>query len=409
MFGRAPSEQELWRIKRGAAAESRPSKTSIDEIDARGNWHRVAEDFGGIKAVLAPILEARAAPQGLSREWIREVAVAALSEQRSPWRRGHLVKDIARNLPSGLNLSAAQVAGLTNAAADGLLGLDQVVPVGNSEAAVTQLYTTAEALQEELVVVEWATDAVEPFPGDRSVNQMKQQVAHFAERELSDGQLAAAAVAAGDGQFVPIVGPAGTGKTTALKAAVDSLGSERRAVFGLAPSSVAVQVLADETGCATDNVAKFLLEHTNPNRGPSEQFNLPGGATLLVDEAGMVRTSDWARLCALAETNRWRIVAVGDGFQFSAVGRGGMFEDLTTALPSERVTHLDRVHRFVNQWEADASPKLRKGDPDVIDTYVDHGRILAVPTNSDASAVAVARWDRFEASGETFAVFSGRQ
>jgi len=410
-FGRAPSEQELWRIKREAAAESRPSKTSINEIDARRNWHRVAEDFGGIEAVLAPILEARVAPQTLTRERLREVAeasLAELSEKRSSWRRGHLVTEIARNLPSGLNLSAAQVVGLTNAAADGLLGLDQVVAVGNSEAAVTQLYTTAEALQEELVVIEWATDAVQPFPGDRSVDQMKQQVARFAERELSDGQLAAAAVAAGDGQFVPIVGPAGTGKTTALKAAVDSLGSERRAVFGLAPSSVAAQVLADETGCTTDNVTKFLLEHTNPNREPAQQFRLPVGATLLVDEAGMVRTTDWARLCALAETNRWRIVAVGDGFQFSAVGRGGMFEHLTTALPSERITHIGRVHRFVNQWEADASLKLRKGDTDAIDVYVEHRRILAMSTNSDATAVAVAMWDRFEASGETFAVFSAR-
>lgn len=73
-------------------------------------------------------------------------------------------------------------------------------------------------------------------------------------------------------------------------------------MFGLAPSSVAAQVLGEETGCRADNVTKFLFEHTNPNSGPSEQFRLPAGATLLVDEAGMVRTGDWARLCALAET-----------------------------------------------------------------------------------------------------------
>ena len=48
-------------------------------------------------------------------------------------------------------------------------------------------------------------------PGDRSVDQMKEQVAQFAERELGHGQLASAVVAADDGQFVPIVGPAGTG------------------------------------------------------------------------------------------------------------------------------------------------------------------------------------------------------
>jgi len=117
-------------------------------------------------------------------------------------------------------------------------------------------------------------------------------------------------------------------KTTALKAAVDSLKAEGRTVFGLAPSAVVAQVLGDETGCAADNVTKFLLEHTNPNRPPGERYQLPSGATLLLAEAGMVRTSGWARLCALAETNEWRIVAVGDGFQFSAVGRGGMLSTL---------------------------------------------------------------------------------
>lgn len=100
---------------------------------------------------------------------------------------------------------------------------------------------------------------------------------------------------------------------------------------------------------------------------------------------------------------------MGDGFRFSAVGCGGMFEHLTTALPAERVTHLDRVHRFVNEWEAaDASLKLRKGDPDALEPYLQRRRVIAMPTDNDATHVAVAVWDRYESAGETFAVFSAR-
>jgi len=106
----------------------------------------------------------------------------------------------------------------------------------------------------------------------------------------------------------------------------------------------------------------------------------------------MVSTRQWHQLTKLAEKHGWRIVAVGDGFQFSAVGRGGLFDMLTRTAPDDRVTQLDKVHRFRDEWEAEASLALRHGDADVVDTYLEHGRILHSPTDKTAIAAAVDQW-----------------
>jgi len=116
-----------------------------------------------------------------------------------------------------MDASAAQIVAATNGKADQMLALTGIISVGVAEDTVTQLYTTAAALEEELAVVEWATDAVEPFPGARTAEQMKERVNGFAERELSPGQLQAATVAAGDVGFELVDGPAGTGKNHSVE------------------------------------------------------------------------------------------------------------------------------------------------------------------------------------------------
>jgi ATP-dependent exoDNAse (exonuclease V) alpha subunit len=169
-----------------------------------------------------------------------------------------------------------------------------------------------------------------------------------------------------------IVGPAGTGKTTALAPAVDELQAQGRAVFGVASTAAAAEVLATETAMATDTLDKLLHEHTRPDRPPGPVFNLPEGSTVIVDEAGTVSTPKLAALARLAEERRWRVVLVGDPRQFSAVGRGGMFAHL---IDTYGAIELDQVHRFANRWEREASLRLRNGDPGVLAEYERRGRL----------------------------------
>ena len=63
-------------------------------------------------------------------------------------------------------------------------------------------------------------------------------------------QANAAAAVAGHDRLVLVVGPAGAGKTSALRSAVADLAAQRRPVFGVAPSAKAARVLERDAGCA---------------------------------------------------------------------------------------------------------------------------------------------------------------
>ncbi|QGG96794.1 ATP-dependent DNA helicase [Actinomarinicola tropica] len=106
---------------------------------------------------------------------------------------------------------------------------------------------------------------------------------------------------------------------------------------------------------------------------------------MILDEAGMARTDDFAQLVDLAEQHQWRLVAVGDPAQLPAVGRGGVFAHWCDTLPHHR---LDTPRRFTEPWEADASLALRDGDPTAADTYGEHGRLHSIHPALVAAAIA---------------------
>ena len=111
---------------------------------------------------------------------------------------------------------------------------------------------------------------------------------------------------------------------------------------------------------------------------------------LTVDGDAMVTAQRWTalnRLMQLAREQTWRLVLVGDPHQLQAVGRGGMFAELCSA---GRTIELERIHRFVNPWEAAASLQLRHGDTRSLDTYGAHDRIL--PGNLDQHLETIATY-----------------
>ncbi len=214
--------------------------------------------------------------------------------------------------------------------------------------------------------------------------------------DLTGPQAATAAAVAGDADLVLVVGPAGTGKTTALAPAAEQLRSEGRPVFGVAPSAAAAEVLATETGLGADTIDKLLTEHAL-RRPPDHRYDLPAGATVIVDEAGMVGTGRLDQLAALADNRGWRLALVGDPMQFSAVGRGGMFNHL---VDTHGAIELDQVHRFHNDWERNASLQLRSGDASVADIYDLHGRLHG-GTTSRMDRDALDAWETARQQGET--------
>ena len=262
-----------------------------------------------------------------------------------------------------------------------------------SESAVDRALTTQAILAQEAALLAWA-DRRTLTDGDRHPDSVT-----CSRRPLTPLQATAAEAVACWDDLVLVVGPAGTGKTTALTPAVDQLRADGRAVFGIAPSAAAADVLTLETGVAADTVDKLLIEH-RLSRPPDHRYDLPVGATVIVDEAGMIPTARLAELADLADLHGWRVVLVGDPLQFSAVGRGGMFGLLVDTFDA---IELDRVHRFTHHWERDATLRLRAGDPNIADLYQEQGRLHG-GTPDTIERAAVAAWWSHRQAGETVAL-----
>jgi ATP-dependent exoDNAse (exonuclease V) alpha subunit len=128
-----------------------------------------------------------------------------------------------------------------------------------------------------------------------------------------------------DRLLVAGVGPAGTGKTTAMQLTAAALDLDGRALVALAPSARAAGVLGAEVGVPATTIAKVLHAHdqaVNTGVPVPAAWALRPGDVVLVDEASMV---DQQLAADLLETGVI-VVASGDPGQLHPV-KGQAFFD----------------------------------------------------------------------------------
>lgn len=145
----------------------------------------------------------------------------------------------------------------------------------------------------------------------------------FNARSLNAGQRAVIKhLLTSSDQLMIVRGPAGTGKTRLMKAAVQAIETTSgRIVQTLAPSSEASRgVLRREGFGNADTVAKFLVD--------AEMQKRAAKGTLWVDEAGLMGTKTMASLLDTAGRLGCRVILSGDHLQHKSVERGQPFRRL---------------------------------------------------------------------------------
>jgi DNA transposition AAA+ family ATPase len=400
--GRDPSRWERAALTREAAEDTRVAKTHTSSADLAAVWRTEAAALGWTRERVVAGTRAAALTPAVAKGVTFPDVIELCSTKGSSWTRADVLQAICDLAPPVSRLSGPEWATAIERACDrviaGCVNVDPPEgrgPVRASDGrsvwlAPTEPHLTHEGVlaQEERIVLFAAEAHDAPARPSATV-----------EREGLDVlQADAAAAVAGHDGLVLVVGPAGTGKTTALRHAVADLARQGRPVFGVAPTAKAAKVLRDETAMPADTVAKLL--HEWRTGAPHDAYRLPARSTLVVDEAGMVGTGALADLVHLAVSQQWRLVLVGDPRQLQAVGRGGMFAELCR---TGRTHELATIHRFRHRWEQAASLQLRAANPDALDAYIRHGRVTA-GTVDGLVAEAARGWLAHTAAGQHVAV-----
>lgn len=154
--------------------------------------------------------------------------------------------------------------------------------------------------------------------------------AHLADEQRD---LVRRVTTSGDGTGL-VVGPAGTGKTTALEAAARSWEAAGHQVVGASVNGAAAERLGRAAGIESRTVASLLhhLDHEAPGAG----VPVAGEDTVVVlDEASTLGNRDLDRLMAHLEARGATLRLVGDPAQHTAVGAGGAFRHLVESHPAD--------------------------------------------------------------------------
>ncbi|MFC9553648.1 MobF family relaxase [Rhodococcus sp. NPDC056960] len=218
-------------------------------------------------------------------------------------------------------------------------------------------------------------------------------------RTLNAGQRALAEHFVGSGALLAVgIGPAGTGKTTAMKAVTDTWQKLGHQVLALAPSAVAAETLGEEIGVHAHTLATLtypwrgvLGDH--PGSLPSS-IEITPGTMLLVDEASLASTKDLAALTDIARARGAIVRLLGDPAQLDAVETGGALRLLAEETKAPELTDVVRFGDDLEQ--ADNSLHVRAGNPESLELFDDRGWIhsgTAAEMKTQAATAYIADTD----------------
>jgi len=399
--GRAPSKKIRMQLAQQATLDTRSKKQHVSLPDRMHAWRAQTptryhiEDF----APAAPVAQA------LDVEALAHATIAGLEKRRSTWTKRHVQAEAARQIA----LASQGTAGTPDT-------IKQVARAVMAHPSVVRLATPAPALATRLADSEgvsvyerpdtWtytsttmvdleadlleATERTAPAPATRtSVERVAESLASAGRALGEDQRRMVEHLALGDKAVMSAVGPAGAGKTTAMKALSDAARADGRTVVGVAPSAVAARALADSIDVPAMTAHRWL------RRRGWEKLN--AGDMLIIDEAAMVDAHTLHDVVMHAVEAGASVRMVGDPHQLGAVEASGAFRLIHEATAG---VELETVWRFIDPDEAAASLILRANDKgvDPFAWYVDNGRIKG-GTDEEITAEAFAAWQRDQDAG----------
>lgn len=219
---------------------------------------------------------------------------------------------------------------------------------------------------------------------------------------LSNEQKAAVQGLIKDDNFGILIGKAGAGKTTTMKAVAEIYKKSGARVIGMSLSAVASENLEKDTDIESATIAsweykwsiyerareEFLSFNSIVTEGVFKQLDwfgdlkryessqLKAGDIIIVDEAGMVGTKEWKTILKNAQKFGAKVIAVGDDNQFKPISSGDCFKQFQK---QNNAFELNEIRRQKEDWQKQASVEFSKLNVGTaLEMYDRHGKIHEV-------------------------------
>ena len=318
--------EEAWKMTREAK--------EVRELDGlREEWRDRARRIGAEKVPPGKAVRTLSpdARKGIARDSLK-FAVEHHTERESSGKEGELIRT-AREAGRGKMTCRDLEKAVEDAMVSGEL-------IRQKESGTKQaLVTSRDALEREKRILRMEKagrqnvgPCLSPLQAERRIRDL--------EREggiLNDEQKAALRMMlTTDHRFTGINGYAGTGKTTLLKPAVESLQAAGFLVLGLGPQHSAVHALNDAGILSARTLQSWLSDR---NAGGL----LTGKTVVVIDEAGLSNARDLEAAMSRIERSGARAVFVGDVKQYESVEAGPAFRMLQkSGMETVTVTKMQR-------------------------------------------------------------------
>ncbi|AUX79335.1 Ti-type conjugative transfer relaxase TraA [Sinorhizobium fredii] len=203
---------------------------------------------------------------------------------------------------------------------------------------------------------------------------------------LSVEQKTAIEHVAGPARIAAIVGRAGAGKTTMMKAAREAWELAGYRVVGGALAGKAAEGLEKEAGIESRTLASWEL------RWKRGQGTLDPKTVFVIDEAGMVASKQMAGFVEAVVRAGAKLVLVGDPDQLQPIEAGAAFRAIADRIG---YAELETIYRQREDWMRAASLDLARGHVGAALTcYRAHDRLHGSMLKAEAVEQLIADWNR---------------
>ncbi|MEP0232710.1 Ti-type conjugative transfer relaxase TraA [Roseibium sp.] len=260
------------------------------------------------------------------------------------------------------------------------LAVEVIDPVTGEQ--VPAKFTSREMLRLEAEMGRRADDLVSATSHGVDVRSRAEILSRV--QQLSDEQRVAIERITGGERMASVVGRAGAGKTTMMKASREVWEADGYRVVGSALAGKAAEGLEKEAGIASRTLASWQLSWSRGEELPDRK------TVFVIDEAGMVDSRQMSVFVETIAKTGGKLVLIGDAEQLQPIEAGAAFRSLTGRTG---YAELGTIYRQRDEWMREASMDLARGEvAKALDAYQAHGHVVGLPLKDQVFGAMIEDW-----------------